>query len=78
MQINTSVKKGQSEIFDLLVDLREALGGAIPPRLEKRYDFVIENYNEIVRNEIDIVARDTVQTRYNHDDEIDSILDKEE
>lgn len=78
MKINTSVKKGKSEIFDLLVDLREALGEAIPARLEKRYDFVIENYNEIVRNEIDIVARDTVQTRYNHDSEIDAILTKEE
>lgn len=64
-----SAKK--SEIYDLLVSLREALGDSIPKKLETRYNIVMKDYDNVVRNEIDELARDTIHSRYSTDTDID-------
>lgn len=64
-----SAKK--SEIYDLLVSLREALGDSIPKKLETRYNIVMKDYDNVVRNEIDELARNTIHSRYSTDTDID-------
>lgn len=64
-----SAKK--SEIYDLLVSLREALGDSIPKKLETRYNIVMKDYDNVVRNEIDELARNTIHSRYSMDTDID-------
>lgn len=64
-----SAKK--SEIYDLLVSLREALGDSIPKKLEARYNIVMKDYDNVVRNEIDELARNTIHSRYSTDTDID-------
>lgn len=61
----------KSEIYDLLVSLREALGDSIPKKLETRYNIVMKDYDNVVRNEIDELARDTIHNRYSTDTDID-------
>jgi hypothetical protein len=61
----------KSEIYDLLVSLREALGDSIPKKLETRYNIVMKDYDNVVRNEIDELARDTIHSRYSTDTDID-------
>ncbi len=63
-----SAKK--SEIYDLLVSLREALGDSIPKKLETRYNIVMKDYDNVVRNEIDELARNTIHSRYSTDTDI--------
>lgn len=60
----------KSEIYDLLVSLREALGDSIPKKLETRYNIVMKDYDNVVRNEIDELARDTIHSRYSTDTDI--------
>lgn len=67
--IMISAKK--SEIYDLLVSLREALGDSIPKKLETRYNIVMKDYDNVVRNEIDELARNTIHSRYSTDTDID-------
>ena len=64
-----SAKK--SEIYDLLVSLREALGDSIPKKLETRYNIIMKDYDNVVRNEIDELARNTIHSRYSTDTDID-------
>lgn len=64
-----SAKK--SEIYDLLVSLREALGDSIPKKLETRYNIVMKDFDNVVRNEIDELARTTIHSRYSTDTDID-------
>lgn len=61
----------KSEIYDLLVSLREALGDSIPKKLETRYNIVMKDYDDVVRNEIDELARNTIHSRYSTDTDID-------
>lgn len=61
----------KSEIYDLLVSLREALGDSIPKKLETRYNIVMKDYDNVVRNEIDELARNTIHSRYSTDTDID-------
>lgn len=61
----------KSEIYDLLVSLHEALGDSIPKKLETRYNIVMKDYDNVVRNEIDELARDTIHSRYSTDTDID-------
>ena len=61
----------KSEIYDLLVSLREALGDSIPKKLETRYNIVMKDYDNVVRNEIDELARDTIHSRYSTNTDID-------
>ena len=65
------ISEKKSEIYDLLVSLREALGDSIPKKLETRYNIVMKDYNDVVRNEIDELARDTIHRRYSTDTDID-------
>ena len=65
------ISEKKSEIYDLLVSLREALGDSILKKLETRYNIVMKDYNDVVRNEIDELARDTIHSRYSTDTDID-------
>ncbi len=65
------ISEKKSEIYDLLVSLREALGDSIPKKLETRYNIVMKDYDNVVRNEIDELARDTIHSRYSTDTDID-------
>lgn len=68
---DSMISEKKSEIYDLLVSLREALGDSIPKKLETRYNIVMKDYNDVVRNEIDELARDTIHSRYSTDTDID-------
>lgn len=72
------VKK--SEIYRLLTEMHDELGDRIDPILERRYNSIINNFDEVIRNEVDQLARDTVNSRYSTDTDIDmnvTIMPKE-
>lgn len=61
----------KSEVYDLLVSMHDALGKSIDPILEHRYQNVMNSYDEVIRNEIDELARNTINKRYAVDTDID-------
>ena len=68
----------KSEIYLLLIQMHDELGDRIDPILERRYN--INNFDEVIRNEVDQLARDTVNSRYSTDTDIDmnvTIMPKE-
>ena len=70
----------KSEIYRLLTQMRDELGDRIDPILERRYNSIINNFDEVIRNEVDQLARDTVNSRYSTDTDIDmnvTIMPKE-
>lgn len=70
----------KSEIYRLLTQMRDELGDRIDPILERRYNSIINNFDEVIRNEVDQLARDTVSSRYATDTDIDmnvTIMPKE-
>ena len=70
----------KSEIYRLLTEMHDALGDRIDPILERRYNNIINNFDEVIRNEVDQLARDTVNSRYATDTDIDmnvTIMPKE-
>lgn len=70
----------KSEIYRLLTQMRDELGDRIDPILEHRYNSIINNFDEVIRNEVDQLARDTVNNRYATDTDIDmnvTIMPKE-
>ena len=70
----------KSEIYRLLTQMRDELGDRIDPILERRYNSIINNFDEVIRNEVDQLARDTVNSRYATDTDIDmnvTIMPKE-
>lgn len=70
----------KSEIYRLLTQMRDELGDRIDPILERRYNSIINNFDEVIRNEVDQLVRDTVNSRYATDTDIDmnvTIMPKE-
>ena len=70
----------KSEIYRLLTEMHDELGDQIDPILERRYNSIINNFDEVIRNEVDQLARDTVNSRYATDTDIDmnvTIMPKE-
>lgn len=70
----------KSEIYRLLTQMHDELGDRIDPILEHRYNRIINNFDEVIRNEVDQLARDTVNNRYATDTDIDmnvTIMPKE-
>lgn len=70
----------KSEIYRLLTEMHDELGDRIDPILERRYNSIINNFDEVIRNEVDQLARDTVNSRYSTDTDIDmnvTIMPKE-
>ena len=70
----------KSEIYLLLTQMHDELGDRIDPILERRYNSIINNFDEVIRNEVDQLARDTVNSRYSTDTDIDmnvTIMTKE-
>lgn len=70
----------KSEIYRLLTQMHDALGDQIDPILERRYNSIINNFDEVIRNEVDQLARDTINSRYSTDTDIDmnvTIMPKE-
>lgn len=70
----------KSEIYRLLTQMHDELGDRIDPILEHRYNSIINNFDEVIRNEVDQLARDTVNSRYATDTDIDmnvTIMPKE-
>ena len=70
----------KSEIYRLLTQMHDELGDRIDPILERRYNSIINNFDEVIRNEVDQLARDTVNNRYSTDTDIDmnvTIMPKE-
>ena len=70
----------KSEIYRLLTEMHDELGDRIDPILERRYNIIINNFDEVIRNEVDQLARDTVNSRYSTDTDIDmnvTIMPKE-
>jgi hypothetical protein len=70
----------KSEIYLLLTQMHDELGDRIDPILERRYNSIINNFDEVIRNEVDQLARDTVNSRYSTDTDIDmnvTIMPKE-
>ena len=70
----------KSEIYRLLTEMHDELGDRINPILERRYNSIINNFDEVIRNEVDQLARDTVNSRYSTDTDIDmnvTIMPKE-
>lgn len=70
----------KSEIYQLLTQMHDELGDRIDPILERRYNSIINNFDEVIRNEVDQLARDTVNSRYATDTDIDmnvTIMPKE-
>lgn len=70
----------KSEIYRLLTQMRDELGDRIDPILERQYNSIINNFDEVIRNEVDQLARDTVSSRYATDTDIDmnvTIMPKE-
>ena len=70
----------KSEIYLLLTQMHDELGDRIDPILERRYNSIINNFDEVIRNEVDQLARDTVNSRYATDTDIDmnvTIMPKE-
>lgn len=70
----------KSEIYRLLIQMHDELGDRIDPILERRYNSIINNFDEVIRNEVDQLARDTVNSRYATDTDIDmnvTIMPKE-
>mgnify|MGYP006926991920 CR=1 FL=1 len=70
----------KSEIYRLLTQMHDELGDRIDPILERRYNSIINNFDEVIRNEVDQLARDTVSSRYATDTDIDmnvTIMPKE-
>lgn len=70
----------KSEIYQLLTQMHDELGDRIDPILERRYNNIINNFDEVIRNEVDQLARDTVNSRYSTDTDIDmnvTIMPKE-
>lgn len=70
----------KSEIYLLLIQMHDELGDRIDPILERRYNSIINNFDEVIRNEVDQLARDTVNSRYSTDTDIDmnvTIMPKE-
>lgn len=70
----------KSEIYRLLTQMHDELGDRIDPILERRYNSIINNFDEVIRNEVDQLARDTVNSRYSTDTDIDmnvTIMPKE-
>lgn len=70
----------KSEIYWLLTQMHDELGDRIDPILERRYNSIINNFDEVIRNEVDQLARDTVNSRYSTDTDIDmnvTIMPKE-
>ena len=61
----------KSEVYDLLVSMRNALGDNIDPIIKHRYDNVMNNFDDVIRNEVDELARNTVSSRYSTDTDID-------
>ena len=60
----------KSEIYRLLTEMHAELGDRIDPILERRYNSIINNLDEVIRNEVDQLARDTVNSRYSTDTDI--------
>ena len=70
----------KSEIYRLLTEMHDELGDRIDPILERRYNSIINNFDEVIRNEVDQLARDTVNSPYSTDTDIDmnvTIMPKE-
>lgn len=70
----------KSEIYRLLTEMHDELGDRIDPILERRYNSIINNFDEVIRNEVDQLARDTINSRYSTDTDIDmnvTIMPKE-
>ena len=70
----------KSEIYRLLTQMHDEIGDRIDPILERRYNSIINNFDEVIRNEVDQLARDTVNSRYATDTDIDmnvTIMPKE-
>ena len=70
----------KSEIYRLLTEMHDELGDRIDAILERRYNSIINNFDEVIRNEVDQLARDTVNSRYSTDTDIDmnvTIMPKE-
>lgn len=70
----------KSEIYRLLTQMHDELGDRIDPILERRYNSIINNFDEVIRNEVDQLARDTIESRYCTDTDIDmnvTIMPKE-
>ena len=70
----------KSEIYRLLTQMHDELGSRIDPILERRYNSIINNFDEVIRNEVDQLARDTIGNRYSTDTDIDmnvTIMPKE-
>lgn len=70
----------KSEIYRLLTEMHDKLGDRIDPILERRYNSIINNFDEVIRNEVDQLARDTINSRYSTDTDIDmnvTIMPKE-
>ena len=61
----------KSEIYRLLTEMHDELGDRIDPILERRYNSIINNFDEVIRNEVDQLARDTINSRYSTDTDID-------
>ena len=70
----------KSEIYRLLTEMHDELGDRIDPILERRYNSIINNFDEVIRNEVDQLARDTINSRYSTNTDIDmnvTIMPKE-
>ena len=61
----------KSEIYRLLTQMHDELADRIDPILEHRYNVIINNFDEVLRNEVDQLARDTIENRFSTDTDID-------